>query len=91
MVVHEGVVYQVNSLLRLAGSVTMMKVTDLLWCVDVDALDRDRVDRADYQYPLLIVGNVVLDGAHRLAKAYKHGVELVPVCLLVLPLWGEGS
>lgn len=82
VVMHEGVMYHVNTLLRLAGLVTYINVNSLLWCVNVHVLDSKRVDRADYRFPLIVFNGVVLDGAHRLANAVRHGVSTVPVHLI---------
>lgn len=79
---HEGVMYHVNTLLRPDGPVTYINVDSLLWCVNVHTLDSKRVDRADYRFPLLVFNGVVLDGAHRLAKAIRDGVSIVPVHLI---------
>ena len=86
---HNGKRYTVNKLLEQTRTVptTSFKTEDLKWILDPEQvkqvnLDPERVEAANLRAPLL-VGTyqgrpVVLDGAHRLAKAVRDGVGKLP-------------
>ncbi|RKZ47389.1 MAG: hypothetical protein DRQ58_06780 [Gammaproteobacteria bacterium] len=64
-------------------SVKKLKVKDLAHMV-IDSAhdDSSRIDKADLQYPIIIVVDngkykYVLDGNHRLAKAVKHDLPTI--------------
>lgn len=75
-VTHDGKTYSVNKLLKYSEELNdeEIDVDKLKWILDDTEIDKERVKRAKC-YPILVTRwkdkLVVLDGAHRLAKAVK--------------------
>lgn len=75
-VTHNGHTYSVNKLLRYAEDIDVEEfdVADLKWILKHDSLDLERVKAKQIKHPILVtkLGEklVVLDGIHRLAKAF---------------------
>lgn len=89
---HDGHTRSVNSLLETAEKIPQSEayVKDLVWNLSGSNLDPARVEAADTSFPIIITdtkkhGKVVLDGAHRLAKAVRRGDEKVHVKLVKDP------
>lgn len=82
---HNGVEYDLNKVLRLTKDTPIIDVDvqDLMWILDHDTPDVQRVQRADISKPILVVNQdgekVVVDGLHRLAKAKRKQVKQLPV------------
>ena len=84
---HNGKTYSVNEMLRRAKSLPI-KDTPVMWvewCASPDKTkaDRARTNAADLEAPILYTvdpkhGHVVLDGAHRTAKAVKLRHKTLP-------------
>lgn len=84
---HNGKTYVLNDMLRRAKSLPVkdVPVMWIAWCASEDKSksDRERTDRADLDAPILytvdpVYGHVVLDGAHRTAKAVKQNKKTLP-------------
>ncbi len=63
-----------------------MDILDLKWILYCTKIEKDRVERADYNVPILVTkekaGYVVLDGVHRLKKAYNEQLKIIKVKLV---------
>jgi hypothetical protein len=89
-VTHNSQLYSVNKLLAVASEkpTSILPTRVLLWVLFYSGLSKSRVQAADYSYPLIVTKDntqdtknhlVVLDGAHRLAKAVLDKKKLLPV------------
>ena len=82
---HDDKVYDLTKLRILMRSepTHIFKIKDLLWVLDYDTPDEERVRNARLRWPLLVTkwnGKwVVLDGLHRLEKCRRKGIGVVPV------------
>lgn len=76
---HEGKLYSVDALLKVAYSKkeTETLLKDLIWVLAYSQPDEERVQKADISFPVIVLDEgsrmVVLDGLHRLTKAYRLG------------------
>ena len=81
---HFGKKYNLNSLLQISKHkpIISVKVVSLKWILNHTHIDLARVNNADLSKPILIcvneLGDIVIDGAHRLAKAVENGIESIP-------------
>lgn len=83
---HDGKTWLVDKALDAARgkSIRKAKVSDLDWVLDHTQINRQRLKTANPSIPALVLndpkhGLVVLDGAHRLAKAKELGWQSIPV------------
>lgn len=71
--------YLVDDLIDLDKPVKPVKVSSLDWVLKYTTTHEDRIAKADLSIPIIVLdtggryGLVVLDGAHRLAKAVSEG------------------
>lgn len=85
---HEGRQYNLNQLLKDAHDrpTKRMKVSELAWVLDHTTVEEERIDKADPSAPVLVTESdgkkVVIDGAHRLAKAKRQGKRTIPARLV---------
>lgn len=86
---HDGVKYYLNPILEKAQriKVTQLKLKDLAWNIENARFEEDRVRKADYSYPLVVLstvkwGYVVIDGTHRLIKAHRNGKKNIDAYVL---------
>lgn len=81
---HDGDKYDLNALFKLTAKepLAFFKVKDLKWILPETELDPERVEKADVSAPILVTEYkhkwVVLDGAHRLARAVKDKLDELP-------------
>lgn len=85
---HDGDRYDLNKLLRLTADrqIRYFKTSDLDWILDYTEVHEHRIKIADLTAPILItISNdkmIVLDGAHRLARAVRDQVQELPGVLV---------
>lgn len=71
--------YLVDDLIEIDRPVKSIKVSSLDWVLKYTTTHEDRIEKADLSIPVIVLdvggkyGLVVLDGAHRLAKAVSEG------------------
>lgn len=80
---HSGRKFDLNPIFKIAERmpVEIINISQLSNNFDT-SLDLDRINKADYTTPILITPYkgkyIVVDGAHRLMKAYKAHKDTVP-------------
>jgi len=61
----------------------LLPISNLLWVLNHDKPDENRVLKAKHRWPLLVVkwnGKwTVVDGLHRLEKYRRKGIKVIPV------------
>ena len=85
VVTDNGIIYNVNKLVNASAKYrpVMTELSDFKLMITVGleqikdrSLDRKRVEKADFEYPIIYYENgkdlIVLDGMHRLLKSYFH-------------------
>lgn len=82
---HDGVLYSLNTVLRLVPEypVVTVRVGELAWSVNPPTEDeKTRAEQTDLKHPVLVANFgerlVTVDGYHRLIKAIQEGVETLP-------------
>lgn len=71
-----GKVYDLNGILRDTANLPVNNISpaNLIWCCSPEKLDPKRVQAADTNVPILVTiersQSVVVDGEHRVTKAY---------------------
>lgn len=81
---HDGKLYDLNKLLQITESFTVhqVNVSSLTWIFKHGVPDDKRVEEADISVPILITlwnGKwTVIDGFHRLTRAYLNRVKQIP-------------
>ncbi len=84
-VTHNDNEYNLNKLFQLTHNkpIQYLNVDKLKWILKYSDNDIERINKADYKYPLLVtVENgeyIVLDGLHRLQKGINDGIKELPV------------
>lgn len=72
-------------------SITVMPVSKLSWVIPYTNPDADRIDKADVKVPIIVVRDlsqpaaeqfIVVDGLHRLARAIRDGLKVIPTKLI---------
>lgn len=88
-VTHNGQEYSINGLLRIASKkpITLFPTNTLAWILKYTTLYADRIKVANYTFPLLVTiedynNVIVLDGAHRLARAVLDNIQALPCIIL---------
>lgn len=76
---HHSQKYNLNKLLSITASrpIQTIPTKDLVWILDFTTVDPQRIEKADINSPLLVIKEdqyIVLDGAHRLAKAVQQNI-----------------
>jgi len=80
---HNGKEYHLNTLLSLTKDAPciLFPVPALSWVLQYTKITPSRVDTADVSVPILVVKDdneyVVVDGAHRLARAVRDDVQQI--------------
>jgi hypothetical protein len=84
-VTHDGKVYSLNVLFKLTADrpIKQYKTNELSWVLKYTSVNPQRIDKADLTIPILVVddprhGLVAIDGAHRLTKAVREHVRVLP-------------
>lgn len=81
---HDGQEYDLNALFKLTARepLAFFKVKDLKWILPHTDIDSERMVKADISAPILVTEYknkwVVVDGAHRLARAVNDKIEELP-------------
>ena len=70
------------------GEVDVTAAAGMLWMIGIDRDYLEMMDETDLEYPLLIthiedVGNLIIDGWHRVAKGLELGITMLPCVYLV--------
>lgn len=82
---HANVEYDLNKVLKEvdADSPITVPVSDLVWILSFGKADKDRLEKANYNFPILVhkwKGKLaVIDGFHRLRKAANENVKNLKV------------
>ncbi|QVW56153.1 hypothetical protein pEaSNUABM6_00009 [Erwinia phage pEa_SNUABM_6] len=88
-VTHRSHEYSVDALLDIAErhSLVQIPVSRIEWILNETTLEDERVKSADTDYPIIVLHEgslyIVLDGAHRLAKAVAEGKDTIAAKILV--------
>jgi hypothetical protein len=84
-ITHNGQVYRLNPILTIAQrqQPILIEIDQLTWNLEHAHVDQARYDEANPAYPIVVMptqhwGWVVLDGTHRLAKAFDQGDRRIP-------------
>lgn len=82
---HDGSVYDLTKVrvLTRPEKAFLLPIRDLLWVLQHDKPQEERVLKAKHRYPLLVVkwkGKwTVVDGIHRLERYRRKGIRVIPV------------
>lgn len=91
----DSAVYDLNKLFAITDQypVTQIAVAELAWILREAQPDPIRVNKANYTVPVLVTmwqGHaVVVDGLHRVAKAYRDGIVRIPCKMVPTPVLGQ--
>ena len=91
----DSAVYDLNKLFVLTDAypVSQIAVAELAWILHEGAPDPVRVNKADYTVPVLVTmwqGHaVVVDGLHRVAKAFRDGIVRIPCKMVPTSVLGQ--
>lgn len=87
-VTHQNNQYRVDDLLKIAESKPTIElpVKDLEWILKYTTVENSRIEAADTSVRIIVLKDkkrfIVLDGAHRLARAVGQGLKSLPSAIL---------
>lgn len=97
-ITHDGKKYDLNTLFKLTedSPVVDVDVDDLLWVLEHDTPDNDRVKKADVTKPILVHKMkddklVPIDGLHRLEKARRGKLKMLPAKMVTNKMLDEAE
>jgi hypothetical protein len=85
-IIHDGVEYDFDAVMSIAEKLPTEQcpVDKLSWVLKYDTADKNRTNKADISFPLIVAKSVdnkltVIDGLHRLNKAVRENVKTLPI------------
>jgi hypothetical protein len=82
---HDSLIYDLSKVRVLVrpDKAFLLPIKELLWVLNHDTPDEDRIFHAKFRYPLLVTkwrGKwTVVDGLHRLERYRRKGITVIPV------------